>query len=226
MLPGTATVGRPRSASVNGLPESALSITIDGVDVQDNFSRSFDGYFTRISPRVDSVEEVTLSSSNPGAESTGDGAVQIRFVTRRGTNDYRGSIFYQHRNEALNSNYWYVNSNKSLGVDEEGKALRQKIRLHQYGGSLGGPIPLPRFGDDGGPNFKPGKDRAFFFVNYEEFRLPQSIARTRTILTPDAQSGIFRYMAGGQMRAVNLYDLAAPIRRSHRCSHAYGQPRK
>jgi hypothetical protein len=211
MLPGTATLGRQRSASVNGLPKSALSITIDGVDVQDNFSRSFDGYRTSIIPRLDSIEEATLTSSNPGAESSGDGAVQIRFVTKRGTNNYRGSLFYQHRNEALNSNYWYVNSTKSLGVDENGKALRQKVRLHQYGGSLGGPIPLPRVGDDGGPQFASGRDRAFFFVNYEEFRLPESLARTRTILTPAAQSGIFSYIVGGepQPRTANLYNIAA-----------------
>ncbi|MGB7210489.1 MAG: winged helix-turn-helix domain-containing protein [Pyrinomonadaceae bacterium] len=209
MLPGTATVGRPRNASVNGLPKGALSITIDGVDVQDNFQRSFEGYLARIVPRIDSIEEVTLSTSNPGSESGRDGAIQIRFVTKRGTNEYKGSLFYQHRNEALNSNYWFVNRDRSLGVDENGKALRQKIRLHQYGANLGGPIPLPRFGDGGGPYFSSGKNRAFVFFNYEQFRLPESLARTRTILTPAAQSGMFSYITGGQTQTVNLYNIAA-----------------
>lgn len=209
MLPGTATVGGPRNASVNGLPKGALSITIDGVDVQDNFHRSFDGYLARVVPRIDSIEEVTLTSSNPGAESIGDGAIQIRFVTRRGTNEYTGSLFYNHRNDALNSNYWYVNRDRNLGVDEIGNAIRQKIRLHQFGVRLGGPMPLPRFGDTAGPSFSSGKDRAFFFVNYEQFRLPESLARTRTILTPAAQSGTFSYIAGGQTRTVSLYDLAS-----------------
>ena len=209
MLPGTATVGRPRNASVNGLPKGALSITIDGVDVQDNFHRSFDGYLTRVVPRIDSIEEVTLSTSNPGSESGGDGAIQIRFVTKRGTNNYRGSLFYQHRNEALNSNYWYVNRDRSLGVNDDGKALRQKIRLHQYGGNLSGPIPLLRFGDGGGPYFASGRNRAFFFASYEQLRLPESTARTRTILTPAAQAGVFSYIVAGQTRAVNLYSLVA-----------------
>src|SRR4051812_15824277 len=40
LLPGTATVGRPRQASINGLPKGSLSISIDGVDVQDNLLRS------------------------------------------------------------------------------------------------------------------------------------------------------------------------------------------
>ncbi len=199
LLPGTATVGRPRSASINGLPKGALSITIDGVDVQDNANRSSDGFFTYVRPRIDAIEEVTVSTSNPGAESSGDGAIQIKFVTRRGTNNYNGNLYWQHRNEALNSNYWYSN--------RDGLA-RQKIRLNQYGGSLGGPIPFFDFGE-GGPLFDSGKDKRFFFVNYEEFRNPNSIARTRTVLTPSAQSGIFSYISGGQVRQVNLFQLAA-----------------
>jgi hypothetical protein len=89
MLPGTASVGAPRRSSINGLPKGSLSITIDGVDVQDNLLRSSDGYFTYVRPRLDAIEEVTVNSSNPGSEGGGDGAVQIKFVTRRGNNDYR-----------------------------------------------------------------------------------------------------------------------------------------
>ncbi|MBK9156133.1 MAG: carboxypeptidase regulatory-like domain-containing protein [Chloracidobacterium sp.] len=109
LLPGTASVGAPRRSSINGLPKGALTITIDGVDVQDNLLRSSDGYFTYVRPRLDAIEEVTVSSANPGAEAGGDGAVQIKFVTKRGNNDYRGSLFYQHRDEGLNANYWYLN---------------------------------------------------------------------------------------------------------------------
>lgn len=194
LLPGTATVGRPRSASINGLPKGSLSITIDGVDVQDNLLRSSDGYFTYVRPRVDAIEEVTVSTTNPGAESSGDGAVQIKFVTKRGTNDYRGGLFWQHRNTDLNANYFY--SNRDGVRDANGKALRQKIILNQYGGRLGGPLPFLNFGDKGGPLFNSGKDRAFFFVNYEEFRQPESQSRTRIILTPEAQSGIYSYITG------------------------------
>jgi hypothetical protein len=50
---------------------------------------------------------------------------------------------------------------------------------------LGGPIWIPKVFD---------KDKAFFFVNYEEFRLPEkSSPRTRTILSSQAQSGIYRF---------------------------------
>ncbi|MDQ3711138.1 MAG: TonB-dependent receptor [Acidobacteriota bacterium] len=207
LLPGTATVGRPRSASINGLPKGSLSITIDGVDVQDNLLRSSDGYFTYVRPRVDAIEEVTVSTTNPGAESSGDGAVQIKFVTKRGTNDYRGGLFWQHRNTDLNANYWY--SNRDGVRDANGKAVRQKIILNQYGGRLGGPLPFLNFGDRGGPIFNSGKDRAFFFVNYEEFRQPESQSRTRVILTPAAQAGNYSYIVGGQTVTRNLFTIAA-----------------
>lgn len=196
LLPGTAQVGRPRQSSINGLPKGSLSITIDGVDVQDNLLRSSDGFFTFVRPRLDAIEEVTVSTAASGADASGDGAVQIKFVTRRGTNDYRGGLFWQHREDKFNSNYWFNNLN---GLP------RNRIRLNQYGGNFGGPIPLPNFGE-GGPIFTSGKDRAFFFVNYEEFRIPESINRTRTILSPDAASGIFRYGAG---QSVNLLQIAA-----------------
>lgn len=209
LLPGTSSVGAPRRSSINGLPKGALSITIDGVDVQDNLLRSSDGYFTYVRPRLDAIEEVTVSTANPGSEAGGDGAVQIKFVTKRGNNDFRGSAFWQHRDEGLNSNYWYLNANPSLGRNEDGTAIRQKIRLNQFGASLGGPLPYPGIGDWGGPYFRLAKDKAFFFINYEQFRLPETQNKQRTILTPDAQAGTFKYIVGTETRQANLYTIAS-----------------
>ena len=184
LMPGTNTVGAPRRSSINGLPKGAISITIDGVDVQDNLLRSSDGFFTYVRPRVDAIEEVTVSTAAGGAETGGDGAVQIRFVTRRGTNNYNGNAFYQRRHESMNANYWYNNRDK---------LARSKLRLNQYGASFGGPIPFLKFGEGVGA-FDSGKDKRHFFVNYEEFRLPDSLARTRAVLTTQAQQGIFAYI--------------------------------
>ncbi len=194
IMPGTATIGRPRSSTINGLPRGSLTITLDGVDVQANDSRSSDGFFTYVRPRVDAIEEVTVSTAAPGSESSGDGAVQIKFVTKRGNNDYHGGTFIQHRNEALNANYWYLNRTPTA-LDADGRSKRQKIRLFQYGANVSGPIPLPGFGE-GVDKFSSGRDKRFFFVNYEEFRLPQSLTRSpRKVATPDLQNGIYKYRA-------------------------------
>lgn len=192
-LPGTATVGRPRTSTINGLPKGSLSITIDGVDVQANDARSSDGFFTYVRPRVDAIEEVTVSTANPGAESSGDGAIQIKMVTKRGANDYHVGAFWQHRNDALNANYWYLNRNPA-GLDKNGRSLRQKMRLNQYGFNGSGPIPFLKFGE-GGKIVDSGKDKRFFFFNYEEFRQPQALSRTRKIISPEAQGGTYQYFA-------------------------------
>jgi hypothetical protein len=184
-LPGTTTPGRPRTSSVNGLPKGALNITLDGINVQDNLLKSNDGFFTYIRPRTDAISEVTVSTSNPGSESSAEGAVQIKFVTQGGSNEYHGGVYWYHRNPALNANYWF--SNRDLPADfVTGKAPQQRILLNQPGGKFGGPITIP--------GLFSGKDRAFFFVNYEEYRLPEkSPGRVRTILSPEAQSGIHRF---------------------------------
>lgn len=206
LLPGTSTVGRPRTSSINGLPKGSLSITLDGADAQDNNNRSSDGFFTNVQPKIDAIEEVTVSTANPGAESSGDGAVQIKFVTKRGTNQYRGGVFEQVRNTALNAANFFNNRDfKPLPGDD--KAPRTKVQLNQFGGHLGGPLPFPHIGE-GGPVFHSGKDRLFFFFNYEQFRQPESLSRTRTVLTPQAQAGTFSYIVGSRTETVNLFDIA------------------
>ena len=91
-MPGTTTVGRPRQSSVNGLPKGAINITLDGINVQDNLLKSNDGFFTYVRPRTDAISEVTVSTATPGAESSSEGAVQIKFATQGGTNDFHGGL--------------------------------------------------------------------------------------------------------------------------------------
>jgi len=193
-MPGVQTPGTSRTSSVNGLPKSALNITLDGANIQDNYLKSSDGFFTSTQPKSDAVEEVTVSTATPGAESAGGGAVQIKFVTRQGTNEFHGGGFWQHRNSALNANY-YFNSLDGLP--------RDRLVMNQGGGHIGGPIRFPKLFN--------GRDKAFFFFNYEEFQLPQSYSvPTRTVLTETARQGIFRYRdSSGIIRDVNLYQIAA-----------------
>jgi hypothetical protein len=183
---GTQTIGTPRTSSINGLPKGSLNITMDGVSIQDNLLRSDDGFFATIQPKTDAIEEVTISTAGVGAESAGEGAAQVKFVTKHGTNEFHGGLFWQHRNTAFNSNY-YFNSINGLP--------RDRLILNQGGGNLGGPFR---------------RNRAFFFVNLEEFRLPQTYMVGATLPTEDATRGIFKWQdtASRQIRSVNVYDLA------------------
>ncbi|HVL66236.1 MAG TPA: carboxypeptidase regulatory-like domain-containing protein [Vicinamibacterales bacterium] len=193
-MPGFNTPAGNRDTTVNGLPQGAINITLDGMSVQDNYLKTSDGFFARLSPRLDAVEAVTVTTAAGGAESAGQGAVQIRFVTRSGTNNYTGSGYFYLRHDGLNSNTWF--NNRDLAPDPAtGKAPKSELRQYQPGARLGGPIWIPGVYD--------GRNKAFFFVNYEVFRQPSKITRNRTILSADAMNGIFRYQ-GGPAAGVNL----------------------
>jgi len=190
-LPGVSTPGGNRQASINGLPRGMINITLDGVNIQDNTLRSTDGFFAIVSPRLDAIEEVTVTTATQGSGDSGQGAVQVRFVTRSGSNDFTGSIYETYRSDKLNANTWFNNRN---GVD------KAKLKQNQPGGRVGGPISIPGLFD--------GRNKAFFFVNYEEFHQPSEVTRNRTIFHPRAEQGIYRYTAAGGTREVDLLALA------------------
>ena len=185
-LPGTSTPTTPRSSTINGLPKGALNVTIDGMNTQDNMLKSSDGFFSYIMPSVDSLEEVTLSTSAAGVDATGQGGSQIKFVTKSGTNSFHGGGFWQGRNNFFNANYFF---NNQVGTP------RDIVHLRQYGGHVGGPIR---------------KDKLFFFANAELYRNPGTNVYTRNVFTPLAETGVYRYAdASGAMHDVNLLTLAA-----------------
>ena len=222
MLPGVNTTGGARNSTWLNMPGQAVNITMDGVNTKDNSTS--DSFFSYIHPRQDAVQEVTVSTATPGAESSGTGAVQIRFITRSGNNDYNGSVYWYHRNPVLNSNYWF--NNRDLAPVYQGdpgrgqqctpeqiakefdkcKAPRSNVLFNQPGFRVGGPISIPGLFD--------GRDKALFFINYEEFRLPAQARRSRTIYNPLVDSGtyVYLYQKSGQpdeVRTVNLLSLAA-----------------
>jgi hypothetical protein len=180
-LPGVDTGGNHsvRSSTVNGLPASAINITLDGISDMDMAGKEL---WSMIHPKLDQVEQVTVTGAVPGADSAGQGAVTVKWVTRAGTNRFDGSAYSYIRHWDFNSNY-YFNKVNGLGKNE--------IKLLQFGAREGGPII---------------KNKMFFFFNIEEFRRPASATNTRRILDPAAQNGIFRYGTG---QSVNLLDLAA-----------------
>jgi Carboxypeptidase regulatory-like domain len=195
-LPGVLSPGVPRASTINGLPKGSVNLTLDGANIQDNFLRSSDGFFTTIQAKSDAVQEVTVSTAVPGAESGGEGAVQVRFITKSGSPEFHGGAFWQYRSKAFNSNYYFNNID---GLPRDAFILRQ------FGGNIGGPIVIP--------GLMKSRDKAFFFVNYEYFTLPQAYGNDVTgntlVLTSQARNGIFTYAdATGAIRTVDLLALA------------------
>src|SRR5262249_45951537 len=157
-------------------------------------------FYTRVPPSIDSIQEVSVSTATPEAQGGAQGAVQIKFVTRQGSNEFHGSVYEYHRNPVLNSNYWF--NNRDLPPDPNtGKAPRARVLFNQYGFRLGGPLEIPGLFN--------GRNKAFFFVNYEELRQPSQVNRQRTIFSSSAQQGVFRYNTASGVQSVDLFALAA-----------------
>lgn len=192
-LPGVDLAGTHimRTATVSGLPRSAVAITVDGVFTQNPRSKSQSAYFSMIFPNVDAVEDVTLTSAVPPAWAAGQGAVQVRFVTRSGTNMFSGRFFETWRDPVMAANTFF---------NTIGGLPKLQISLNQYGGNVGGPIVLPGYD---------GHGRAFFFVNLEQLVQPQENSRDRTVLSAQALNGVFSYTSAGVSRQVDVLALAA-----------------
>ena len=119
----------------------------------------------------------------------GQGAVQIKFVTRSGTN-----TFTRQRLRVLPQR------------QAEREHLVQQPQRRRQAEAEAEPVRLPRRRPDRDPRAFDGHNKAFFFVNYEEFRQPSDTTRNRTVLTPAAQAGNFSYDGG---TCVNVLALAA-----------------
>jgi Carboxypeptidase regulatory-like domain len=173
LQPGVTTGANTGGGShVNGARDRAFNYTLDGIDI--NESSAGGAEFSPLRTNPDSIQELRVITSNATAEWGRSSGAQVALVTKSGTNEFHGNLFYFHRNAALAANEWANNLN---GISKP--ALRQ----HQYGGDLGGPI---------------FKDRTFFFFNFQGQRQIFPVSRNRTVYTETAKQGIFRYAVGGR----------------------------
>ena len=180
---GSNTTG---NTHVFGSRDRAFNITLDGIDANETSAGT--ATFSPIRTNPDSIREYRVVTSNPSAEFGRNSGAQIALVTKSGTNDLHGNLFWFHRNRALNANEWELNR---VGTP------RRNLRRNQFGGSIGGPIILPRFGE-GGPTFYNGRNRSFFFFNTQIQRQSQTLEQINTVYTATARQGIFRYATGGR----------------------------
>ncbi|MGH9752798.1 MAG: carboxypeptidase regulatory-like domain-containing protein, partial [Blastocatellia bacterium] len=159
---------------VNGARDRAVNYTLDGIDINESSAGGAD--FSPLRTNPDGLQEFRVITSNATAEYGRSSGVQVALVTKSGTNQIHGNLFYFHRNGALAANEWQNNLNK---------LAKPAIRQHQFGGDVGGPVKIPGVYD--------GKDRTFFFFNYQGQRQIFPVSRTRTVYTSTAKQGIFRY---------------------------------
>jgi Carboxypeptidase regulatory-like domain len=175
-LPGT--YGGNGSTVINGLGQGFVTSEIVKVEGQDASNRLFNNYeyTTMNQPNVDAVQEIAFQTSNYAPEFGQAGSVVINTTMKSGTNRYHGSGFEYFVNEALNAGY-------PFSSDGTGEKYRPRNRKNDFGGTLGGPISIPKLYN--------GKNRTFFFWAYEQYDLTQLFSFNDTVPTNAFRNGDF-----------------------------------
>jgi hypothetical protein len=184
--------------SANGQRISANDFQIDGTSVN---SLTWGGAAV-VTPNQESVKEVRVVANNYSAEFGRNSGAKIMTVSQNGTNEFHGSLFLKNNSPGLNS------FNKYGGVNNA-PTVRNNQHYNQYGGSLGGPIYLPRFGE-GGRSVYSGKNRAFFFFSYEGLRSNTSGTSNALVETPEYRNLVLASRPGGITARILGADGIAP----------------
>ena len=177
--PGVQTnAGDVSFSRVNGLRGGANNSKLDGIDINDSVVPRLGLSLT--ANNTDSIGEFRVVLGGGKAEYGRNAGAQVELVTRSGTDQFHGNGFDYLRNTILNANDFFSNQSGST---------RPKFIQNIFGGSLGGPVI---------------KGKTFFFGNYQGRRTQQETIRNRTVYTPTAKQGIFRWSSAGAVQSFNF----------------------
>ena len=201
----TSSPTNPTRFRVNGSQGLGAEILVDGGSVR----RSQNGTeFTAIGPGPNAFQEFTVSTNSFSAEFGNSSGGVVNFTTKSGGNEFHGEAYEFFRDESLDANGFFRNSNPNT-------AVREPLRQNDFGFNIGGPIYLPRFGEGGRSTYS-GKNRAFFFFNYNGFRFQQTEVVDISVPTLRMRQGDFgelmtdpyvrQFFNGG----VQIYDPTSP----------------
>ena len=152
---------------------------LDGVDVTDNIT----GLFSFPVP-VESISELRGTVVNANASFGTSAGAQFVLITKSGNNQFHGSAYLYHQDNALNANSW---TNNRFGFE------RPYLLDNRFGFTFGGPIK---------------RERTFFFVNYEGRRNPNSVTLTRVVPTESLRAGTLRFRdAAGMAQTIGVAAL-------------------
>jgi hypothetical protein len=148
--------------TVSGARPTENNFRLDGISLNDN-SNSTPGSILGTNLGVEAVREFSVVSNSYSAEYGRATGGVINAVTKSGTNEVHGSLFYFHRNSALDARNFFD------------RGTKPSFRRHQFGAAAGGPIV---------------KNRTFWFANYEELREFLATTSIANTLSENAQSGV------------------------------------
>jgi hypothetical protein len=191
ILPGARIEGR-NEIRVNGTPTRTFGILLEGQDLSRPMGPENSDM---VAPSVEAVQEIAVQTSNYAAEYGQVAGGLFNFTTKSGSNAFHGSAYEYLLNEAFAAGLPFTDNG-------QGEHIRPTNRKHDFGGSLGGPVWIPKVYN--------GRDRTFFFFNYEKYidRRHYSGAYA-TVPTADFRNGNFGAVLTG--KTLNTDPLGRPI---------------
>src|SRR4051812_44195146 len=181
LLPGTSDQGGSQSngtfsgtnmISVNGQRRQDNNFTVDGVD--NNFMMMNS---PGMSPSMDAIQEFRVLD-NTSAEFGRSSGSNVNIVIKSGTRNLRGSAYEYLRNDKFDANDFFANKNATGKVP---------YRQNQYGAAVGGPVIIPKVYN--------GRDKTFWFFNWEGFRARRGQTNISSFPTADERNGDFRALS-------------------------------
>jgi len=172
----------------NGVRNNSAEVLMDGgalTSVEQN------GGITDVkyAPTSDVVEEFKVQTNFFSAEFGNTGGTIINMVSKSGTNEIHGVGYYYRRDAALNANNWFSNSRNSPLADSH---------RNWYGGTMGGPVFLPKIYN--------GKNRTFFFFDFDHYKQLSATTSTGSVPTPQQLTGDFSNTRLANGNLVPIYD--------------------
>jgi len=171
----------------DGVPRvGGHEFTLDGVpNTDDNGSSSNRVAFI---PPADAVQEFKVETASFDAQQGHGAGAAVNVALRSGSNDFHGTLYEFIRNDVLSANDFFINrtnltANPARDKDKDGKADRDALRYNRYGGTIGGPVWIPKLYN--------GRNRSFFFFAYEGLKDVFPEPRLDTVPTQAERNGDF-----------------------------------
>ena len=149
--------------SANGLRPAQNNYLLDGIDNNSDNVDFLNGTNFVVLPPVDAIQEFKVLTSDFSAEYGRSGAAVLNATVKSGTNRLHGTLWEFFRNDKLDAaDFFERQQDPTTGVLQTHKG---KLRQNQFGLSAGGPVVIPKVFN--------GRDKLFFFADYEGFRRRQ-----------------------------------------------------
>ncbi len=160
------------SFTANGLGTANNDYILDGIDNNNDSVDFLNGASYAVKPPVDAIQEFKVQTSNFSAEFGRAGGAILNATIKSGTNHVHGSLWEFLRNDVLDAANFFQNSPTHID--------KGQFQQNQFGGSIGGPIIIPHVYN--------GKDKTFFFADYEGTRIRQATPQVTTVPTNEERA--------------------------------------